>query len=445
KEEKETWPDGRETWVTTTKLPLRDREGNIIGTFGLSRDITRRKLAERRLSESERRYRQVTEASLDAIIVADAGQHITLFNPAAERLFGYQAAEVLGQPLSVLLPPEFQEKHLKGGLSSSGSSAAKVIARTVEIRGRRKDGAEFPVEFSMNVMELRGERQYLVSIRDLTERNRLRAAMVQSEKLASIGLLSAGIAHEINNPMAYVSNNLVVLERDTTGLLEILKVYESTHDRLAQVDPAALEQVQALAEKIDLDYVRGNLSRLLAQTREGARRVTRIVQSMRGLARSGPPELETARLPDLFDASLDMIRGRLHRAGIQVATTYEVVEARCVAHQLSQVFLNLLVNALQAIQTKGQPQGGEIRIATRAANDEVLIEVADNGCGIRPEHLAHLFDPFFTTKPVGEGTGLGLWISHNIVTGHGGRLEADSRVGEGSVFRIFLPRDGRAE
>jgi Signal transduction histidine kinase regulating C4-dicarboxylate transport system len=158
------------------------------------------------------------------------------------------------------------------------------------------------------------------------------------------------------------------------------------------------------------------------------------------LARTTKPELEEANLPDIVDMSLDLIRGRLQRRGIAVDLDFgPSSKLRCVTTQLGQVMLNLLVNALQAIETTNRPEGGRIRISSRNVNGEMLIEVADNGTGIAPEHLPKLFDPFFTTKPVGEGTGLGLSISHGIITGHGGRIEVNSRPGEGTTFQIFLP------
>ena len=441
--EKHRTPAGETMYVQVVKTPIYDFLGEIIGSQVFFWDVTERKRAEEAVIESERRYRQLTEAAQDAIVVADQKGDITLFNPAAERTFGYRASELLGQQLTRLMPEEFSAPHTRGLQRYVETRQSRIVGKTIELRGRRRDGSEFPLELSLSAIDLGGELQFLGAIRDLTERNRMRDMVVQNEKLASIGLLSAGVAHEINNPLAFVANNLVVLERDNKTLMALVDLYDKARDRLARVDAETAQQAQKLADQIDLPYVRDNLDRVLTRTREGVQRVTRIVQSLRGLARTTKAELEDAYLPDIVDMSLDMIRGRLQRRGIAVDLDFESSpKLRCVTTQLGQVMLNLLVNALQAIEATNRPDGGRIRISNRNVNGEMLIEVADNGTGIAPEHLPKLFDPFFTTKPVGEGTGLGLSISHGIITGHGGRIEVSSRPGEGTTFRIFLPLPG---
>ena len=391
----------------------------------------------RQLSQSEARYRQLTEGCLDAIVVADHTGLVTLFNTAAENAFGYDSSEVLGHPLTELVPPEHREQ-LAGALSDyiqTGSS--RLVGRTAELRGRRKNGDVFPMEISLSAIETTGEVQFMSAIRDLTERQRMRAMLMQSEKLASIGLLSAGVAHEINNPLAYIANNLAVLERDLKGVSELLTLYESGASHL----PADLvARVESLREELDWDYVRDNLARLLSRTRDGVQRVANIVQNLRSLARTSPPKLEPALLSDLIDGALDMVQGRVRRHHIDIQVEKNTtVKILCVPSQIGQVILNMLVNAIQAVESVNRPTGNVIRITTRQQPDAQVIELTDNGCGIPPEAIPQLFDPFYTTKPVGEGTGLGLSISHNIVTGHGGHIDVESEVGKGASFRVVLP------
>ena len=179
---------------------------------------------------------------------------------------------------------------------------------------------------------------------------------------------------------------------------------------------------------------------MLTRTREGVQRVANIVQNLRGLARTSPPKMEAALFADLIAPALEMIQGRIRRRGVEVIENHvNPRRVACVASQISQVVLNLLVNAVQAIEESPAEHGGKITVFSCPGSDFYCLEIKDDGPGIDPESLPRLFDPFFTTKPVGEGTGLGLSISHGIITGHGGRIEVESALGEGTTFRILLP------
>ncbi|HEV3162569.1 MAG TPA: PAS domain S-box protein [Isosphaeraceae bacterium] len=394
----------------------------------------------RELTRSEARYRQLTEGCLDAVVVANSEGNITLFNPAAERTFGYQANEVLGQPLTTLMPPTYRPLHDAGFARFIATRESHIVGRTVELYGRRKNGEEFPLELSLNAVDIFGQVQFIGSIRDQTERQRMRAMLVQTEKLASIGLLSAGVAHEINNPLSYIANNLAVLERDLKCVIAMMVAYESANDRLAAVAPDVVEQVKALGEDLDWPYVRDNLGRMLARTRDGVQRVANIVNNLRGLARTSPPKKEVVSVPDLLASAVEMVQGRMRQSKIELEIeTDHPPKLPCVPSQLSQVILNLLVNAVQAVEMNHPNEGGKVRVSIHPSGHDLIIEIADNGPGIEPDQMTRLFDPFFTTKPVGEGTGLGLAISHGIVSGHGGRIDVESRPGAGACFRVLLP------
>ncbi len=398
----------------------------------------------RELTRSEARYRQMTESLLDAVIVASESGEITLFNPAAVRTFGYEASEVLGKPITVLMPESLRPHHERGFRHYLETREPRVVGRTVELRGRRKSGEEFNLELSLNAVDLAGQIQFIGSIRDLTERNQMREMVMRSEKLASIGLLSAGVAHEINNPLSYIANNLAVLERDLQGILSLVSAYESAGERLDQVAPDVAAKVKAIAEELDWAYVRDNLGRMISRTREGVQRVANIVQTLRGLARTSPTNLEPASLADLIDNALDMVHAQTKRAHIKVVVEQKgepgpLPKIACVPAQISQVFLNLLVNAVQAIEETHRAEGNQIRITIHNHPGTQIVEIQDNGCGIDPASIPRLFDPFYTTKPVGVGTGLGLAISHGIIHGHGGRIEVEGEPGQGATFRVVLP------
>ena len=438
-------PSGALKQVQVVKTVVLDAQGQIVGVQGIFWDITEKRLAEERLADSERRYRQLTEATLDAIVLTDEAGTIELFNPAAERMFGFRAEVVVGAPAKFLDSPEYRRLH-DDSLAAFRRGQSQALASTREMKARRHDDGEFPVEVALSVLgsadEPTGPVRFLAAIRDLTERTKLRATLIQNEKLASIGLLSAGVAHEINNPLSFVSNNLAVLQRDSLAIMEMVRAIDANRDRL----PPDLAGIwNAKSAELDLPYVEANLTRLLDRTRDGVDRVSRIVHSLRGMARTDPPRRHDVNLVDLIDASLEIIRGKYKRSGIEVTQEHESPPiVSCVSTQISQVLLNLLVNAFQAVD-EARTESGRIAVRTRRLGSELEIAIADNGPGIPADVLDRIFDPFFTTKDVGEGTGLGLSISHSIVTGHGGRIEVDSKSELGGArFRVYLPAGGSA-
>lgn len=437
-------PDGKRLYVHVVKTPVYNAEKEIIGVQGIFWDVTQEVLTQEAVVHSEKRYRQLTEATMDGIVVIDGEGKVVLFNPAAERMFGYRADEMAGQSAQILIPDEFQEMHSQGMARFLERRLNDLLGRPQEFKGRRKDGTDFPIEIVLSSLTDPGDvkrrsgrsTQILAAIRDLTERNKMRAVLVQNEKLASIGLLSAGVAHEINNPLAFVANNLVVLERDCAGLLHLIDKYEAAG---APSNVEAARAIQAAADAIDLPYVKANMARILSRTREGIDRVTRIVHSLRGMARTEAPRRQDTRIPDMVNSSLEILHGKFKRLGVIVDQQHDprpVVS--CVPTQISQVILNLLVNAFQAIESTRRTDG-KIWVRTERRERDFLIEIKDNGPGIKAEHVSRLFDPFFTTKDVGEGTGLGLSISHHIVSAHGGRIEVEAQPGVGTCFRVVLP------
>ncbi len=278
---------------------------------------------------------------------------------------------------------------------------------------------------------------------EMVQRKQMETRLVQSEKLVSLGVLSAGVAHEINNPLAYVANNLAVLERSFLGLARLLALHDEARPVLERAGPELATRLDEVAADIDLPYIRDSLERVLASTRQGVKRVSDIVQGLRGFARLDQAAVDKVDLHELIASSLLMIQGRLERRGIHIGRAYgDLPRIVCGPAQINQVILNLLVNAMQAIEQTNRGRG-RIEIRTRSQGEEVVLEIADDGVGIAPEVLTRIFDPFFTTKPVGQGTGLGLSISHSIVADHGGRLEVESTPGQGSRFRVILPVAGK--
>jgi signal transduction histidine kinase len=261
------------------------------------------------------------------------------------------------------------------------------------------------------------------------------AALVQSEKLASLGQLAAGMAHEINNPVAYVTNNLAVLNRDVRSVVEVLRAYRRGADVLAQADPRLAAEVAELEAAGDLAWIEENLPHLFAASLEGLGRVRSIVQNLREFARLDAAELDELDLNAALASTLEILAHDVQEKQLAVRTGFaQLPPVVCRPGKIHQVFHNLLLNAIQASQP-----GGIIELRTAIDRDRALVEVQDHGSGIAPEHLPRLFEPFFTTKAVGRGAGLGLAICYGIIRDHGGAIEVDSQLGRGSTFRVRLP------
>lgn len=258
--------------------------------------------------------------------------------------------------------------------------------------------------------------------------------LVQSEKLASIGQLAAGVAHEINNPLAYVNANLNSLKRYTDYLFRYVEGIESLREML-EGDPEIQQRLAALGQPLDLPFLEQDLVEIIDESREGMRRVKQIVQELKTFSRMDDAHTLEVDIHESLTGALKMVRHELkHRADI-VEDYGDLPLVECVPAQLGQVFLNLLVNAAQAIRYWGTIT---IRSGTHG-DDQIFISVSDTGSGIPEENLKHIFEAFYTTKPVGQGTGLGLAVSYNIVNQHGGRLEVESKVDVGTTFTVYLP------
>ena len=261
--------------------------------------------------------------------------------------------------------------------------------------------------------------------------------LLQSEKMASIGQLAAGVAHEINNPIGYVHSNLGTLQTYARGLLSLLAAYDRLIETLPDSLGSAVQSIEELKAKVDYSFLQQDLQQLVEESREGIERVKKIVLDLRDFSHAGDIDSDEYVLTDIhrgLQSTINIVWNELkYKAEIR-QDFGDVPLIDCMPSQLNQVFLNLLVNAGHAITEKGV-----ITITTRCTDDEVSISVADTGEGIPSEHLARIFEPFFTTKVVGKGTGLGLWLSYGIVQKHNGRMEVESTMGAGTVFRVVLP------
>lgn len=263
--------------------------------------------------------------------------------------------------------------------------------------------------------------------------------LLQSEKMASVGQLAAGVAHEINNPIGFINSNLGSLKVQVESLLAVIAAYEKTESALA-AQPELLESVRRAKEQADLDYLREDIGNLIDESREGVVRVKRIVDNLKDFSRVDLSEWHFANLEQGLESTLNIVWNEIKYKAEVVKDYAGLPEIECIASQINQVFMNLLVNAAFAIEERGI-----ITLRTGFDADEVWVEVEDTGVGIRPEHLARIFEPFFTTKPIGKGTGLGLSLAYGIVQRHHGRLDVRSELGRGTTFRVSLPKTRTTE
>lgn len=262
----------------------------------------------------------------------------------------------------------------------------------------------------------------------------LHERLQQADKMASIGQLASGVAHEINNPVGYVCSNFETLQDYLERLMAMLHAYESSE--AGPHAPQAAARLRARREALDLDYLRHDLPRLMSESHEGMLRVRQIVQDLKEFAHPGHAQQPCwADLHKGIDSTLNIIANETRQCADIVKEYGALPPVLCRPSQINQVVLNLVINATHAI---GAPRG-RITLRTGCDGTHAWIAVSDTGCGIAPAHLEHIFEPFFTTKPPGRGTGLGLSLARDIVGQHGGRIEVHSEAGRGSTFRVLLP------
>ena len=406
-----------------------------------------------RLSEttvSKRYMDNIIDSISDLLVVTDDAGVITRVNRFAAGRLGYEPGELIGRPVAGLgWDPA-------GSGIFSGGPASRNDWPHEETHYRTKDGREIPVHVSCARLSAAGDEApgMVFVARDISARLRIerelqrerdeqqqlieklqtaQEQLLQSEKMASVGQLAAGVAHEINNPVGYISSNINSLGEYIRQLLSVLEAYESAEQLLA-AHPETLRRLARLKEEVELEYLKEDVTELIEESREGVGRVRRIVQDLKEFSHVGEAQWQRADLHKGLDSTLNVARNELKYKAEIVKEYGDIPEVECVISQLNQVFMNILVNAAHAIEGRGT-----ISVRTGRVRDQVWVEISDTGKGIAPEHLRRLFEPFFTTKPVGQGTGLGLSLSYGIVQKHGGEIEVESRVGEGTTFRIWLP------
>ena len=273
--------------------------------------------------------------------------------------------------------------------------------------------------------------------RQLEEIKETRIHLIQTEKLASIGQLAAGIAHEINNPVGFVSSNLDTLQHYISDIKAVVTSYRHLvmcYTSKADSMQSAIRDIEDKERAMDLDFIIGDVDSLVSDSIEGTQRVRKIVSDLSEFSHINSPDVVEVAINELLEKSISVAWNELKYKADVVREFHEIPPILCYASELAQVFLNLLINAAQAIEDRGI-----ITVKTKTDGERVWITIQDNGSGIDEMHLTKIFDPFFTTKDVGKGTGLGLHIVHSVIENHKGAIRVESTLGEGTSFHIELP------
>jgi PAS domain S-box-containing protein len=506
--------NGELFWGRLTVSAIRCTTGEIQFTFGTVEDINERKQAEKALQESEERFRLIAEAIPIPVLITRVSDSKVLYaNASLGPTFGLSSEELLGRTIvDFYYDPVVDRPDLLGMMQRDG------YVNNYELRVKKTDDTPFWVLLSARFLKVNNESAMLTTFYDLTQRKqaeealqesearsreqaqqleqtlqelqRTQSQLIQTEKMSSLGQLVAGVAHEINNPVTFIYCNLTPATEYIEDLLHLLRVYQQHY-------PKPLPGVQAETEAIDLDFLVEDLPKILSSMKIGADRIREIVLSLRNFSRLDEAEIKPVDLHEGLNNTLLILQSRLkakpERPAIQVIKEYgSLPEVECYAGQLNQVFMNILINAIDALEelnverfsvqsrnlsknvaqvegsednrpyplkngnayenpAKEQPTIPCIWIRTEIGSygisnlsqvnpQWVRIRIADNGPGMTQEVKQRLFDPFFTTKPVGQGTGLGLSISYQIVVDkHGGQLWCNSVPGRGTEFFIEIP------
>jgi len=431
-------------WFLMQVSPLSENKACVVSY----QDITARKQVE----QSHAQLAAVLEATPDFVGMADEQGRMLYANRALRQIRGLGLSP--SDPLGM-----WGESHPEWAFHKIKEEALPETARNGDWSGETDvldaSGHEVPVHqvilahrdsageidfFSTIMRNLTASQQQAAALRQaFDELKRTQDQLVNSEKMASIGQLTAGVAHEINNPVGYLHSNLNTLVQYVGDVLRVVTSYEAALPAIT--DPAVRAVVEQVKKETDFAFLLEDIPKLLSESQEGTQRVRKIVQDLKDFAHPGNnEEWQLIDLRNSLERTLNIVHNELKYKATVECSYDDIPEIRCLPGQLNQVFMNLLVNAGHAIDENGQ-----VRVSARQVDKQVWVEISDTGCGMPPEVVGRIFEPFFTTKPVGKGTGLGLSISYDIVKKHGGHIEVDSEVGRGTTFRIVLPIAGPEE
>lgn len=438
--------EGTNKWYTTRISPIFEESGNLSHFLIAKVDITERIQDKERVIEQHKQLQSLFklveagkrewEWSLDciedAVILTDRDHCVQRTNHTIKKMLNIEVMDYIGQDWRSILPKKLKNRE---DLPEEGEFYVPQQKKWLQYQRFTFTDSQADTKIKQ-VITLHDITRVKVMNQDLSRAyehlKSTQSQMVHQEKMASIGQLAAGVAHEINNPTGFITSNLASLQRYTTRLIDYIKFLEQTIEPLS--GPETAQQLSAEQKKIKLAFIQEDIDDLVAESLEGAERIKVIVQNLKSFSRVDDAATTINDLHECLDSALSIGWNEIkYKASIE--KDYQPIpEIYCSAQQLNQVFLNLMVNAAQAIDEQGV-----ISISTVEQDGWVIIKISDTGGGIPEKNLSQIFDPFYTTKEVGQGTGLGLSICYDIIKNHNGTIHVASHVGEGTTFTIKLP------
>ena len=388
---------------------------------------------------SDQRYRLLMDNASCGILIYDDKGNIKEVNKKTEQILGFKRDDILNHNFITFVPEDDRE-HTNEILTNLITNKSFVGN---EIRLKQPDGSVKSVELTVDSIDVGDTQQKLVILNDVTERNKLRTQAFLSDKLSTVGTLAAGIAHEINNPIAWVMANLGYLKTN----IEIFTSYQKELYHVLEEPDANAKLV--LLEKLIMDPKRQSVTmkfnEIVSETLQGAERVRDIVRNLKGFTRVDATEMTQVDLHQVIDTSISMAVPEFkYKARMEKNFAPNLPMVIMNSGKMHQIFLNLIVNAAQAIPD-GDLQNNKVQITTQIDGDMVRVDISDTGKGISPEILPRIFDPFFTTKPAGIGTGLGLSICYDMIRSLGGNIKVKSTIGKGTTFSVYIPYKSKEE